>query len=131
MLVNQTWLLRWRFDFSDHKPSRMGLWSHPGPIANQAWHQNKENLARAHIEGKNLQTKEIKTLVHCDGQRFRNFQWVAAAKNVLVSGGADTELVGLCLWMDEKKVTVYHDGRCQVEDLSEPEKNMHLATYGR
>lgn len=124
-LVPKVWDLRWRFDFKT-RPTRQGLWTNPGPVGNQAWHQNKEGLAFAIIEGKHTRTKELKSLVVCEGHRFRNFQWIAANRHARV-----TEVVGMSLWMDSKRVEVFIDGRVKVSELSEDEKKINLATYGR
>lgn len=124
-LVPKAWLLRWRFEFHD-RPSRSGLWSNPGPVGNQAWHQNKEGLAYACIEGKNLKTKQTKILVRCKGEDFRNFQWIAANRS-----GVYTELVGMRMQTREKSVEIFSDGRCKVEDLPEGEKKTHFVTYGK
>ena len=104
----------------------MGLWSQHGPIPNQAWHQNKEGLTRAVIEGKNVKTKAVKELVSCNGQDFRNFNYMAA--HGVHSGG--TEFLGMTLMMREKKVEILRNGHCKVIDLTEREKTMNLATYG-
>lgn len=124
--VGTTWNLRWRFEYASGVV-RCGMWSNPGGPGNQAWNQNKEGLSYACIEGKHAFTKEEKVLVRCEGHRFRNFQWIAGHG----VNSSYTEIVGMRLMMDEKAVEVFLDGRCVVQELSEGEKNIHFATYGR
>src|SRR3990172_4226027 len=72
--LKETYLLRWRFDFSD-KPTRYGVWN---SSIEPAWSVNKNNLVRASIEGKDMQTRETRIIAECDGWDFVNFEWVAA-----------------------------------------------------
>lgn len=74
-------LLRWRFDFSDGKPSRFGMWSRPATRReDMAAYVNKTGLTRAAIEAKHIITREIVTVAECDGHDFITFQWLSSAR---------------------------------------------------
>jgi len=128
------YVLRWRFDYHD-KPSAKGMWSKTtnNPV-DQAWNKNN-NPSRVKIEAKDLDTKQVRVLVDCIGEDFRNFAWLAAGR---IGGGfihgsvvPFTQLVGLEMWTRNKRIQVYNTGEILVKELTESDKNMNLATYGK
>lgn len=133
-------LLRWRFDFNRDRPTKRGMWSHPGPkddFATKAWCNNAEGLVCAAIEGKNIETRELVTLVECDGADFRNFAWIVAAPlpGFMPKGfGSVTPIsyvVGLRLLTRDKDVAVYDNGTAEVKPLTEGIKAINFATFGK
>lgn len=124
------YLLRWRFDFVG-RASVFGMWNSP---VNTAWNQNREGLTRASIEGKDVLTKQTVTLVECDGHDFRNFQWLAIARvNPGMRGSVSPvpEHIGLKILTTNEEVSVLVTGQCARRTLSEPEKGIQFATFGR
>lgn len=131
------YLLRWRFHWFD-RPSKFGMWSHPGEqkdLATKAWYHNKEGLILAVIEGKDVVTREVKVLVECPGQDYRNFQWVALASVVpgaLAGGGSVTPLTrigGLKVQTRNEEITVMDDG--SITTVPFTAEDQHFATYGK
>lgn len=130
--------LRWRFDYGDGKPTKVGMWSDPGPegdTATKAWCHNRGAVARAIIEGKNLATKEIMALAECPGVDFVNFEWMAAASVNpfrLDKGYTPlTRLQGLKLKTRDRELRVYEDGRVEDSDRQQEDLSFHYATFGR
>lgn len=123
------YLLRWCYDYPQGAVS--GGWSGTGI---SAWDKNKSGLLRARIEGKDLVTKEVKTLAECPGVDFRVFQWMAAA---MVPSGMSgtirpmTKLIGLKIMCRDTEIAVLDTGEIQVRDLLEDEKRLSFATYGK
>lgn len=129
-----TFDLRYRFDYWDGKPSKVGKWNHSGEhAANQAWCADKTGLAWVFIEAKNIETGQAKNVVECPGQDFRFLQWRALRgvhlKNV--STPSPTINIGLVLWTARTKIFVYRYGKIETEELTEHEQNYHYAAYGR
>jgi hypothetical protein len=126
--------LRYRFDYFDGKPSKIGKWNHSGNhIANQAWSVDTKNLSWAFIEAKKIETGEIKKIVECPGQDFRFFQWRAIRSVHLknVSAPSATINIGLVMWTRTKKIFSYRYGVVEIEDLSDWDSNHNFAAYGR
>jgi hypothetical protein len=131
------YLVRWRYEWPD-KPSKYGMWSNPGPkndLATKAWFHNKEGLTLAAIEAKNIETKEIKIIVACDGHDFVNFKWLAAASlNPIGLKGSVTpltRLLGLTLVTREYDYNVYHNGIVEKKARDPEEMKINYATFGR
>lgn len=121
--MREFYLLRWRYDYHDHKPPKYGQWNRHGdqPI-DQAWSQDKSNLLRASVEAKNYYTKEITTVCECPGQDFINFKWMAAARTPLNPKGRVTvtpSLLGLTLIARNKTTRCFINGEYQ--EVSENE----------
>ena len=126
--------LRWRFDYSDHKPSKYGMWSRDPDNPNEkACFQSKDNLRRAVIEGKHIRTFEIVTLAECDGWDFCNFQWMAEfrARANDIAGTAFCRHVGLKIVTRECWIEVGFHGGVNKIPRTEQDKNFHYAGYGR
>jgi len=127
-------LLRWRFEWPD-KPVKYGMWSHSGTqedLATKAWCNNGPGLAFAVVEAKNYLTREIKPVVVCPGQDFRNFQWIALA-NVpgFVKGKMIpvTRVGGIILQTRDEEITVHDCGKVLRAPFTA--HNINFATYGK
>ena len=129
--------LRWRFEFNNGRAPKYGMWSNPGPtedLATKAWCVNKEGLARAIIEGKNIVTRECSVLYEVPGWDYCNFGWVAAAIcPTFIKGEIKplTQLVGLCLTTRNHIITVFEDGSFQKKERPPEDQAFHYAGYGR
>jgi hypothetical protein len=126
----QLFLLRWRFDYPGKAPV-IGMWN---SSAIEAWNKNKEGLVRASVEVKDTVTKKTFTRVECDGHDFRNFQWLTLARvnpNFRGSVTPRPEHIGLQLLTTDRKFTVLINGKVQTEFLTEDEKSLNFATFGR
>jgi hypothetical protein len=129
-LENAPYLLRWRFDFHG-KAAVFGMWSNP---FNTAWNQNREGLARASIEVKSNKTSLTQTAVECDGHDFRNFQWLVLSRVNPSFRGSVTpraEHVGLKILTTNEEISVLIDGQCARRKLTEEEKGIQFATFGK
>lgn len=128
-------ILRWRFDYSDSKPSKFGYWMNSGDDDHgKASLQDKTNLLRACIEGKDIKTRKTICLTECDGHEFVNFQWLAYCHaNINIKGTVKlpTMLVGMAMITTDYKILVYSDGRINVEKRTEVEKSQNLAGFGQ
>lgn len=114
------------------------MWSSPGPKgdnATKAWCNNKEGLTLAAVEAKNIETKETKIIVACDGHDFVNFEWmnVASLNPIGLKGSVIplTRLIGLTLVTRDSKYKVFHNGTVEKTERSEDEKKINFATFGR
>jgi hypothetical protein len=133
---NMKYMLRWRYDFLSN-PTKYGQWDREANLmSDMACFNLKEGLVRASIEGKDIETREIKTLAEVDGHDFCLFQWMAIA-----SGGSAFNLkgshemvkknIGLKLVSRDKFIEVYKTGLVQTLDRPVEDKNFHYAAYGR
>jgi len=131
------YLLRWRFDFANNKPTKYGQWSRPATIqSDMAAMVNKEGLIRASIEGKDRTTKDVLTILECDGHDFVNFEWVNARHYFVSNLGASMiapfhRLLGLALVTREFKTLVLLDGTVHPRPRTEAEKKLHLEGFGK
>ena len=122
--------LRWRFDYKS-KSSVFGMWdsSHI-----PAWDKNSDDLLHAAIEAKEIDSGKITRLVECDGHDFRNFQWLAISKVNPNMRGSVTPLainIGLKILTTHEEVAVLVTGQVGRRPLSEGEKGIQFATFGR
>lgn len=133
-------LVRWRFDYFDHKRTKTGQWCRPGELqSDMAAFQSKENLRRACIEVKEALSARTYVLVECDGADFVNFAWVAGSPVGSALNGSlkqertlRSQIVGLTLVTRDLKVTVLIDGsHPTVAARSDAEKSQHLAGFGK
>jgi hypothetical protein len=127
---NAPYLLRWRFDFAD-RAAVFGMWN---SSAISAWDKNREKLVRASIEAKSTVTHNTVTIAECDGHDFRNFQWLAISRvnpNFKGSVTPRSETIGLKILTTHDEVTVLISGECAARRLTDEEKGIHFATYGR
>lgn len=137
--LEKKFLLRWKFDYSDTKPSRKGMWDKSGdnPI-DQAWSQSKENLLYARIEGKNIITRETKVLAEVPGYDFCNFEWFATAASsqaiaALKAGQLKTQIqgtnIGLIIVTRNKRIYVMCNGI--INEEIRQDKNFNFASFGK
>ena len=130
----QKFLLRWCFEYSDHKPKKCGMWSHPGVHqTEQAWCQDKTNLLRATIEGKDVITRKIIPLASVSGDDFVNFAWIKAsfAAGLKGSGVLPGKIIGLMLVSRDEMVKIYANGAATKEKSPVDYTRMKLAGFGR
>lgn len=133
------WRLRWRFEYSDGKPTKYGIWNWASEHeADQAWQVNKENLLYAMIEGQNPYNKgEKKILAVCEGSNFVNFQWIATAPislgTVKAFGSQTTKgmIVGLMMVTREDKLSIFCSGQAEIKKHGQDFGNRNLAGFGR
>ena len=127
--------LRWRFEYSDGKPPRYGIWDFTDGdrVAElSAWRANAENCLFAVVEAECVYSHETTRVIECPGADFVNFAWVGAqAINVDGSGNIPLMIIGFQIVTRDQKVTAFRDGRTHIEARSEEEKSIHLATFGR
>lgn len=127
---NAPYLLRWRFEFKD-KPAVFGMWN---SNAITAWDKNGEGLSKVLIECKSTVTKETRVVAECEGHEYRNLQWVATAAVPSSFSGTVTPLskcTGLKILTTDEEVAILTTGVCSRRKLTEAEKGIHFATYGR
>lgn len=126
--------LRFRFEYSDGKPTVFGKWNDTNKHAKkQAWSINRHGLCRAIIEARNVATGEIKAVVDCPGSDYRFMQW-RAVRSINLKSLSDTTLtrnIGLVMWTTNKKILVYAWGKIELQDLSEEDQKFNFAAYGR
>ena len=121
------YLLRWRFDFAD-KPVRYGMWSQAGTRdEDKASFVNTAGLVRASIEGKNVSTREIKTLAECDGHDYVLFKWNAAYISHGSFSAGKHVLTGLKLVTREIELDVFSTGDVRVEARPQEDINFNYA----
>ena len=125
------YLLRWRFDYLD-RPTKYGQWSRPATlVSDMAYAQHKEGIVRASVEGKDVETREVRILAECDGWDFVNFQWMAEFRAGSDGYGSHRH-VGLKLVTRENWIEVYvRGGIVKVVPRTEEDKNFQYAIFGR
>lgn len=132
-------LVRWRFDYTDHKPTKVGQWCRAGeqPV-DMAAYQSKENLATASIEFKANLTGLTKVVAECAGHDFVNFSWVAGAcvgaaiTKIIGDKQLRGQIIGLTLVTRDMKCTVMIDGQPpKIEARTEAEKAFNYAGFGK
>jgi hypothetical protein len=122
--------LRWYFEYFD-RPDYFGVWSMDDP-ARPAWSHCYEGIARAMIQGKDLEGK-ISVLAEVPGQDFQNFQWIAIAKasaqHIKRGWKLPAQIVGLQIQHRAGQIQCYIDGSIARNDITYP--TIHFAAYGR
>lgn len=124
-------LLRWRFDFSNHKPTRTGQWgiAHSHEPSKMAAFVNKEHLTRACVEGMNQETGQILIMAECDGHEYVNFKWLAEVRHN--DCGTTSAITGLMLVTREQQISVSGTGQIHVEQRPDEDKTFHYEGFGR
>jgi len=126
--------LRWRYDYLDHKPPVVGIWSYSSNNPNeQAWNKSKENLAYATIEGKTMNSQPV-TLVRCAGLDFCFFQWESIGKaNPFFKGKSNVIhfLYGLSMITRDEKILVRDDGKIFRIPRTQEDMNYNYAAFGK
>lgn len=130
----ELYLVRWRFDFADSKPSRWGQWNRQGDLQkDMAAFVDKTGLRRAAVEGKNILTRAVTPLAECDGWDFVNFEWlqITAFSSSRPSAGSFHKIVGLSLKTRDLITHVLTTGEVGVEARPDEDKTFHYAGFGR
>jgi len=131
--------LRWRYHYKNGT-TKYGMWSRAAEEDdhhNLAWANHKDTLKVAAIEGKDIRTSEIKTLVDCQGHDFVNFQMMAIAMcpSIFPKGVTAlrpiTQMIGLSMTTRNKLVEVFDTGEITMRDRTEKEKNGNLRIFGK
>ena len=125
--------LRWRFEYTDGKPPKYGQWDRHGDRPeDQAWSQDKINLARAVIEAKG--PKGIVQVAEMPGQDFMNFAWHAFRNAPILIRGVSKEVCtisGLMVVGRYTRISVFKNGTVEEEKTPESYHRLELAGYGR
>lgn len=134
-LANAKYLLRWRYDFIAYN-SKYGQWDREASImTDMAAFNQKPGLIRASIEGKDIRTREIKTLAEVDGFDFCLFQWMAIASSsgsgIKSSYQMVKKNIGLKLVTRNHFIEVYKSGVTKKILRTEEDKKFHFEQYGR
>lgn len=118
--------LRWRFDYSDHKPSVIGRWN--DTREGIAAFVDKTNLRRAAVEIMDHSgTSGERCVAECDGWDFINFEWSAIRNNRTLL----FETVGLCLKTRDLVAEVSVFGGVKTRPRDPNEMKIHYAGFGR
>lgn len=120
-MAKKVYRLRWRFEYSDGKPDKWGIWNHDEECSPYgATLTDKTNLLFAHIEAEPIDgSEETKKVVTCAGPDLRHVGIVMTAR---VSDDLQYQqrfFVGLKLTTTKEQVTAYVDGTAHVTALSE------------
>jgi hypothetical protein len=124
--------LRWRFEYSDGKPPRVGVWDGATTKdADGAWAVDKTNLAYAIIEAEDRTTFEVRRALVVEGAAYASSQWEAYARagNALAIRHAVTPRVhvaGLSFLTQEEKISVLVNGTVTRRPLTDYEKRMNI-----
>ena len=122
-------MLRWRFDYSDGRPSAVGEWNDTSE--GKAAFTSKTNLRRAAVEAYDpAACAGVVTAAECDGWDFVNFGWVAVFDALALSSG-ENRVVALALTTREEIVEVGFSGTGSRRARAEDEKKIHYAGFGR
>ena len=124
------YLVRWKLIWSSGKVlyGRWGKEADRGDTENQAWCQNKEGLAHAMIEKKDLVTKETTIAAQISGPDFCNFEWMGRITFRGKFGEFKPAIVGLTMVCRSDVVEVYNDGTVRHRAKVLPDNMFH---YGK
>ncbi len=125
------YLLRWRFDYKDDKPTKRGMFNNSGPqndLETKAWNKNT-NVKFAIIEGKDIQTREIIVLAECLGEDFVNFEWIAAVD--AFKKGVSAMICGLQIRTRDHVLKVFDTGETHLMARPKNDDKIHLNTFGK
>jgi hypothetical protein len=127
------YLLRWRFDFSDDRPAKYGMWSLPATREeDMASRVNTTGLVRASIEGKEVSSRVVKTIVECDGHDYVVFEWNAAfIGGINPTKGGRHQLLGLKLVTRDLELNVFPTGDVKAIRRSDEHKKINFAAFGK
>lgn len=113
------YLLRWRF-FYHGGESKSGMWSlaTQAPV-DMAFYQDKRGLSHVAIEGKDVESREVRTFVECPAHEFVSFKWVSAQGAFYIPN----QLLGLTLITKTLDVSIYRDGSAAQKNSEQKEEN--------
>ena len=120
--------LRWKLIYIN-KPPKFGQWCRPASIAGEkASEQNRDGLAYAMIESKDLRTRKISILAECKAVDYIEHRWIAALpvpvsmlKHTNVSGQGGIQ--GMSLIARDFKMHIHVDGKIYKEAMTERNSN--------
>lgn len=127
--------LRWRFEYSDGKAPKNGVWDNATQKeSDSAWAANKTNLLYAIIEAEDRQTCQLLRRVVVEGQDYASMQWEAYAKTPGFFKGAGEfklrqHLAGLSILTRSEKITCWVNGSVERAPLSEHDKTWAIREH--
>jgi len=133
-IPNTVFRLRWRFIFADGR-QKVGIWNGTSPRKeDSAWAVNKEGLGAAVIEGENIYTQETKELLAIDGSDYAFAQWEAYSKvpglgPLSGSWRLRCHIYGLTFFTNDKKFTVWINGKIESRPLTDQEKKFKFKEH--
>lgn len=137
---NSPWHVRWRFEYSDGKPSKYGMWDNGDQSTpwGSASKQSKENLMFAMVEVENRDRNKCLHAVVCSGPDFCNFEWQGTSfvvttvnKNGARSSEAtETRIDALVLVTRTQRFKVYRSGVIEVEERTDSDSMFHYGAEG-
>ncbi len=124
-------LLRWELCYANKK-TKSGQWfGDSDNLEDKASYQSREGLLFARISGKDVYSRNFRTMAEVRAEDFCFFQWeVLAAFGAKDFRGLSQSLVGLRLVCRDVDVLVLCDGSVKIFERSEEEKNYHYKVYG-
>ena len=124
------YLVRWKLIWTSGKVlyGRWGKEADRGDTENQAWCQNKEGLAHAMIEKKNLLTREVTVAASIAGADFCNFEWMGRITFRGKFGEFKPTIVGINLVCRDGVIEVHNDGAVKNRAKTLPDNMFH---YGK
>ena len=120
--------LRWGLIYSN-KPPKYGQWCKPASLAGEkASEQNRDGLACAIIEGKDLRTRKTIVLAECKASDYVQHRWIAALgvpismlKHTTIKGEGCVQ--GMSLITIDEKIHIHVDGNVYREAMNERSSN--------
>lgn len=109
------------------------MWSRAAVLpADMAAMQPRDNIARASVEGKNIETREVVTLAECDGWDWCLFQWMEELRCRMgdVSAAVKT-IVGMQLVTRDTWIEVKDNGEVNRTPRTAEDMSYHYESFGR
>lgn len=133
--LESPWRLRWRFEYSNGRPSRYGIWDYSDAkhALGSAFAQPKDNLLYAIIEAENRDRNRVIHAIVCDGPDYCNFAWEATAYVYSIATSntqLDTVTNGLTLVSRTHRHTFYRNGNFKIIERTDPDTLYHFGTEG-
>jgi len=126
------YLLRWRFEYSDGKPPKYGMWSQPAVSEKDtAAFTSKANLAFAMIEGRHSITRVDSILAVVPGADYCNHQWIAEAHFSPFGNGGQLQqnIIGMKLQSRYDETSVLASGVVTQDARTTEDMNFNYAAY--
>lgn len=117
------WLFRWRFEFFDGKPPRIGGWYPANRLEDMASSVNKTNLSRAIVEGKHWTTREVKVFAEVVGEDFINFEHLAVA--IMNEGRLIQHTYGMRIQARNAVISCFENGSVRHESRQLGENHLY------
>lgn len=131
--------LRWRFEYSDGKPAKYGMWDYGTQESTwgSAHMQSKNNLLFAIIEAENCERNDVQQPVVCDGPDFCNIETFGTVfvhykkdKDGMEVMTQEQVIDGMALVTRNKRFKVFCSGPVVVEDRVDLDTNYHFGAEG-